>query len=112
MKVLLDVGISPRLRSALSDALEGAVVESAIFHDWRTLRNGELLQRARKLGFTTLITTDKRLAQEQAPLPIAVVAVTTIDFTALQAALPRIASAIQQTQIGANSFVVTRSDEQ
>ena len=60
MKVLLDVGISPRLRSALSDALDGTVVESAVFREWRTLRNGELLRRARDLGFTTLVTADKR----------------------------------------------------
>ena len=75
MKVLLDVGISPRLRSVLSEALGGAAAESAVFHDWRTLRNGELLRRAQRRGFTTLVTADKRLAQEQAPLPIPVVTV-------------------------------------
>ena len=38
------------------------------------LRNGELLRQAKQHGFTTLVTADKRLAQQQAPLPLAVVA--------------------------------------
>lgn len=105
MKVLLDVGISPRLRSALSDALDGAVVESAVFHDWRTLRNGELLQRAKDLGFTTLVTADKRLAREQAPLPLAVVAVDDNRLTALKAALRHIAAAIRETPTGSDRLV-------
>ena len=103
------MGISPRLRSALSHALDGAVVESAAFHDWRTLRNGELLRRARELGFTTLLTADKRLAQEQAHLPIAVVAVDDNRLRVLQAALPRIAAAIRQTGAGSDRLVVTHS---
>ena len=107
MKVLLDVGISPRLRSALSAALGGAVVESAAFHGWRSLRNGELLQRAQGLGFTTLLTADKRLAQEQPRLPVAVVAVDDNRLRVLQAALPRIAAAIQQTSPGDHRLVVT-----
>ena len=66
MKVLLDVGISPRLRPALQEALDGTIVDSAIFHDWRTLRNSELLDMAHRHGFTVLVTSDKRLALEQA----------------------------------------------
>ena len=60
MKVLLDVGVSPRLRVPLESALGGTPVESAVFHRWRTLRNGELLELAHREGFTTLLTTDKR----------------------------------------------------
>lgn len=106
MKVLLDVGISPRLRSILSDALGGAVVESAVFRDWRTLRNGELLRRASELGFTTLVTADKRLAREQAPLPIAVIAVEDNRLTALKAALAYIAAAVRETPAGSDRLVV------
>ena len=105
MKVLLDVGISPRLRSILSDALDGAVVESAVFHDWRTLRNGELLRRAGELGFTTLVTADKRLAREQAPLPIAVIAVEDNRLNALKAALTHIAAAVRETPAGLDRLV-------
>ena len=75
MKVLLDVGITPRLRAPLEAALAGAPVESAVFHDWRTLRNSDLLVQAHRQGFTALVTSDKRLASEQGYLPIAVVAV-------------------------------------
>ena len=110
MKILLDVGISPRLRSALSEALDGAVVESAILRNWRTLRNGELLQQAQQHEFTTLVTADKRLAQEQAPLPIAVVAVDDNRLSVLRAVVSRIASAIRETPAGSHRIVATSPD--
>ena len=107
MKVLLDVGISPRLRAVLSEALGGAAVESAVFHDWRALRNGELLRRAQRRGFTTLVTADKRLAQEQAPLPIAVVTVDDNRRDALQEAANLIACAVRKTPAGHHQLVNT-----
>ena len=109
MKILLDVGISPRLCSVLSDALDSAVVESAIYRGWRTLRNGELLRLAKQHGFTTLVTADKRLARQQAPLPLAVVAVDDNRFSVLRAAIHRIASAIREAPPGADRLVETRS---
>ena len=75
MKVLLDVGISPRLRLPLQTALGGTPVESAVFNHWRMLRDDELLAQANLNGFTTLVTTDKRLATEQRHPAIAIVAV-------------------------------------
>ena len=75
MKVLLDVGVSPRLRQALQQQLGGVVVESADFHNWRSLRDDELLDAAERNGFTTLITTDKRMAAEQPHAQIAVIVV-------------------------------------
>ena len=109
MKVLLDVGIAPRLRSVLSEALDGAVVESAVFHDWRTLQNGELLRRAQQRGFTTLVTADKRLAQEQAPLPIAVVAVDDNQRSALLRAVRQIVLAVRGTPAGHHELVAIRA---
>lgn len=73
MKVLLDVGISPRL--PLQSALDDTPVESAVFHQWRTLRDDELLAQAGLYGFTTLVTTDKQLAAQQRHPYIAVIAV-------------------------------------
>ncbi len=64
----------PRLRRPLQDALDGIPVESALFRDWSTLTDAELLARARSGRFTVLVTTDKRLACEQAPLSLAVMA--------------------------------------
>ena len=109
MKVLLDVGISPRLRSARQQALGGATVESAIFHDWRTLRNSELLDQAHRHGFTALVTSDKRLAQEQTRLPIAVVAVDDNRFGPLRAAVNDIATAIRETAAGEHRIVAIES---
>ena len=108
MKVLLDVGISPRLRYVLSNALDGAVVETAVYHDWRTLRNGELLRRAQQRGFTTLVTADKRLAREQVPLPIAVVTVDDNRRDALLNAAQLIALAVRETPAGGHRLVTTR----
>ncbi len=108
MKVLLDVGISPRLRPALQEALGGAVAESAIFRSWRTLRNSELLEEAYRAGFTTLVTSDKRLALEQARLPIAVVAVDDNRLKPLRAAVPDIAKAIRETPTGEHRLVPIR----
>ena len=105
MKVLLDVGISPRLRPALQDALGGATVESAVFHDWRTLRNSEPLDQAHRQGFTALVTSDKRLAREQSRLPIAVVAVDDNRLGRLRAAVHDIDRAIRETAAGEHRLV-------
>ena len=74
MKVLLDVGVSHRLIPVLQQALGGMPIETARFRNWHMLQNGELLTRAYREGFTTLLTTDRGLAREQSPLPIAVIA--------------------------------------
>jgi hypothetical protein len=100
MRVLLDVGVSPRLRAPLEAALAGATVDSAVFHDWRTLRNSELLAEAHRQGFTALVTTDKRLASEQAYLPIAVVAVDDNRLGPILGAVDEIAEAIRTTPPG------------
>ena len=48
MKVLLDVGISPRVRLPLEAA-----------HDRRTLRTSDLLAEAHRQGFTALVTSPR-----------------------------------------------------
>ena len=107
MKVLLDVGISPRLRLPLQTALGGTPVESAVFHQWRTLRDDELLAQASLNGFTTLVTTDKHLATEQRHPYVAVVAVDDNRLTALRGALTEIAQAIRSTAPGEHRVVNT-----
>ena len=57
-----------------------------MFHDWNALTDAELLARARSDGFTVLLTTDKRLAREQAPLPMAVTSLDDNRWSALLAA--------------------------
>jgi len=100
MKVLLDHGVSSRLRRPLQDALNGIAVESAMFRDWSALTDAELLSRARRDGFTVLLTTDKRLAREQAPLSIAVIALDDNRWSALRSAVNRIAAAIEEIEAG------------
>ena len=105
MKVSLDVGISPRLRPALEKALGGATVESAAFNEWRTLRNSELLKQAHDHGFTTLVTSDKRMAREHSHLPLAVIAVDDNRLKPLLDGVHDIAGAVRETPAGAFRIV-------
>ena len=71
-------------------------MESAVFREWRTLRNSELIEKAHQHGFTALVTSDKRLAKEQRHLPIAVVVVDDNRLEPLRASLHDIAQAIRE----------------
>ena len=105
MKVLLDVGVSPRLRQPLQQQLGGVAVESAVYHDWRSLPDGELLTVAERAGFTTLVTADKRMTAEQRLPPIAIVTVDNNSLGGLLAAVPTIADAIRSTLPGESRLV-------
>ena len=107
MKVLLDVGISPRLRLGLQAALDGAPVESAVYHQWRSLSDAELLAEASAEGFTVLVTTDKRLAEQQRPTRLAVLAVDDNRLSSLRAALPDIAKAVRSLAPGDHALIAT-----
>ena len=104
MKVLLDVGVSPRLRHSLRQHLGDALVESAEFHNWRSLRGHELLTAAERGGFAALITTDKRMATEQPDTPVAIIAVDDISLAGLLAA-SSIAEAVRSTRPGEKRLV-------
>jgi hypothetical protein len=84
----------------LEQALGGATVESAVFNEWRTLRNSELLKQAHDHGFTALLTSDKRLAREQSQLPMAVIAVDDNRLKPLLEGVHDIARAIRETPAG------------
>lgn len=105
MKVLLDVGVSPRLRRPLQQQLGGAAVESAEFHNWGSLRDDELLAAAERGGFTALVTTDKRMAAGQPHAPIAIIAVDDNSVVGLLAAAAAIADAVRSTVPGENRLV-------
>lgn len=108
MKVLLDVGISPRLRLPLQDALDDVPVETAVFNQWRTLRDDQLLAQASRSGFTVLVTADKRLGVQQRHPHIAVVAVDDNRLSALRPALANIAQTINSTAPGEHRVVIVR----
>ncbi len=105
MKVLLDVGISPRLRLPLQEALDDAPVESAVFNQWRALRDDELLAQASLSGFTVLVTTDKKLGAEQKHPDVADIMVDDNRLPALRAALNHVAEAIRSTAPGEHRLV-------
>ncbi len=110
MKVLLDQEVSHRLRHPLQEALNGVPVESVLFHKWEALRDealrdDELLDRARSDGFRVLLTTDKNLACEQAPLSIAVITLDDNRRRVLLLAVDRISSVIKETQLGEDRVI-------
>lgn len=105
MKVLLDVGISPRLRLPLQEHLGDATVETAVYRQWRALRDDELIAEATQAGFTTLVTTDKRMASEQLHSSIAIIAVDDNRLHRLRRAVPAIAGAIRGTSVGEHRIV-------
>ncbi|MDE0693639.1 MAG: hypothetical protein OXI55_15525 [Gammaproteobacteria bacterium] len=107
MKVLLDVGVSPRVRLALQAALDGAPVESAVYHQWRSLSDAELLAEASGHGFTVLVTTDKRLAEQQRHTDLAILAVDDNRLSSIRAALPDIAKAIRVLAPGDHTLIPT-----
>jgi hypothetical protein len=84
---MLDVGISPRLRLPLQETHDDAPIESAVFNQWRTLRDDELLAQASQAGFTALTTADKKLGAQQRHPHIAVVAVDDNRLSTLRPAL-------------------------
>ena len=108
MKVLLDVGVSPRLCTPLQVELGGVPVESAIFRQWRALRDDELLLRAWLNGFTALVTTDKRLAEQQRHPSVAIVTVDDNRLAGLMAAVADIALALRSSEPGERRFVAVR----
>ena len=108
MKVLRDVGISPRLRLPLQQALDDAPVESAVFNEWRTLRDDHLLAQASRSGFTVLVTADKRLGAQQRHPHVAVVSVDDNRLSSLRPSLDEIARAVRSTPPGEHRLVTTR----
>ncbi len=61
MRILFDNGTPRQLRRRLF----GHVVEEARERGWDTLSNGDLLDRAEKVGFEILITTDQGIRYQQ-----------------------------------------------
>lgn len=80
-------------------------METAAFHEWRALRDDQLLDEAAKHGFTTLVTTDKRMAGEQRHSAIAIVAVDDNRVSRLTATVSAIAEAIRATRPGESCIV-------
>ena len=107
MKVLLDVGVSPRIRLTLQAALDDAPVESAVYHQWRSVSDAEWLAEASARGFTVLVTTDKRLAEQQQHPDLAVLSIDDNRLSSLREALTDIAKAIRSLAPGDQALIAT-----
>lgn len=104
MKVLLDEGVSKRIRSVLERKL-GCEVHTVHHHGWNTLRDDELLQQAVLSDFTAIVTTDLRMADQQRQSAIVIVSVDDNRIPALIAAADSIADAIRSTSPGDHTLV-------
>lgn len=57
MRILLDECVNPRLRQAFRDEGVRTVAEM----DWRSLKDGDLLTRAKAAGFDIFVTLDQNM---------------------------------------------------
>ena len=105
MRLLLDVGVSPRLRQPFRQQLGGALVKCAEHHNWRSLRDHDPLSAAERGGFTAPTTTDGRMAAEQPHTPIAIIAFDDISLAGLLAAASSIAEAVRSALPGEKRLV-------
>lgn len=108
MKVLLDQGISKRIRTVLERKL-GCEVHTVHHHGWNALRDDELLQQAALSDFTVIVTTDLRMADQQRQSAIAIVSVDDNRIPALIAGADSIVDAIRSTTLGDHTPVRIRS---
>lgn len=107
MKVLFDQGTPAPLRRALVDHQ----VDLARELGWHTLKNGELLDSAERLGYDILVTTDQSLQYQQnlsgRRLAILVVAA---DWRHVQRQIEAIKSAVRETRPGAYLEILGRNE--
>lgn len=110
MKVLLDQGVSKRIRTVLERKL-CCEVHTVRHHGWSTLRDDELLQQAALSNFTAIVTTDLRMVDQQQQSSVAIVSVDDNRIPGLIAAADLIVHAIRSTNPGDDTLVRTRSED-
>ncbi len=93
MKILLDENLDHRLRHGLGEH----EVFTVSYLGWDGLKNGRLLEAAQASGFAILITGDQSLPYEQdiAGQPLAVIALSSVEWRILKDHLPKIVGAIE-----------------
>ena len=103
MRVLFDQGTPVPLRQSLTRH----EVATAHERDWSTLKNGELLDTAEKLGFDVLVTTDLNLKYQQnlTSRRIAVVVLSTPSWPRIQRAIAKVVGAIDAASEGSYTEV-------
>ncbi len=98
MKVLLDENLDHKLRKHLGDH----EVFTVRYMGWSGLGNGDLLRAAEENGIEVLVTGDQNLAYQQnlAKRQIAIVTLSTIDWTILRDNLSLIVAAVDNAVPG------------
>ena len=104
MKVLLDEGVSKRIRPVFERKL-CCEVHAVRHQGWNGLRDDELLQQAALFDFTAIVTTDLRMADQQRQTAIAIISVDDNRIPALIAASESIVDAIRSTNPGDHTLV-------
>lgn len=97
MKVLLDEDLPHKLRPHLPGE-----VFTVAYMGWGGLKNGELLEAAKQAGIDVLVTGDQSMPHEQniEACPIAIVALSAIEWPIIKSHTSAIAAAIVSAERG------------
>ena len=100
-RILLDHNVPAPLARQLTDAVHASHLA------WQTLSNGVLIAAAEAEGFSVLVTGDKNLRFQQniAARALAVIVISDIHWTTVQANLDLVISAIDSASPSTVSFV-------
>ena len=104
MKIILDESTPRKLRLLIEGSHE---VVTTWFQGWSGMKNEALLSAAEEAGFDLFITADQELSYQQnlAGRKIAVLVLSTNNWSVVQANMPGIATAINAAKSGSFAFV-------
>ena len=104
MRILLDESVPQKLRLMLGDQHS---VATTCHQTWSGLKNGELLTAAEAAGFELFVSADQELAYQQnlAGRRIAVLILSTNNWSIIRAEVERIAAAVDSTVPGQLMFL-------
>jgi len=103
MKIILDESTPQKLRLLIEGSHE---VVTTWFQGWSGLKNGASLTAAEEAGFDLFITADQELSYQQnlAGRKIAVLVLSTNNWSVVKASMPEITTAINAAKSGSFAF--------
>jgi len=104
MKILLDESVPQKLRLSIEGDHS---VATAWFQGWSGLKNGALLDAAEEAGFDLFITADQEIRYQQnlGRRKIAVIVLSTNNWSFIRAHVPAIATVIDEAVAGSYAEV-------
>jgi hypothetical protein len=104
MKIILDESTPQKLRLLIEGSHQ---VVTTSFQGWSGLKNGALLTAAEEAGFDLFITVYQELSYQQnlTGRKIAVVVLSTNNWSVIKANMPEITTAINATRSGSFAFL-------